>query len=187
LWERQSLCKARVLTGSAQVVQRANRALIEATYCKPWQADFATEIREMRLKLQESASPQNLKRNAGGTMDTEFIVQMLQLQHGLQSPEIRVTGTLAGLTSLEKAGILAASDAEFLRNAYRFQRSIEARIRLMDSSGRHEFPEEPKEQAKLAFLLGYPEREQLVSEVAQMFRDVRSTFLRIFEAAERDG
>jgi len=140
----------------------------------------------MRLKLQESASRRNLKRNAGGTMDTEFVVQMLQLKHGLQAPEIRVTGTLAGLTALEQAGILATNDAKFLRNAYRFQRSIEARIRLMDSSGRHEFPEEPKDQAKLAFLLGYSDGQRLVSEVAQMFRDVRSTFLRIFEAAERD-
>ncbi|NOY30410.1 MAG: bifunctional [glutamate--ammonia ligase]-adenylyl-L-tyrosine phosphorylase/[glutamate--ammonia-ligase] adenylyltransferase, partial [Planctomycetes bacterium] len=187
LWERQSLCKARVLTGSAQVVQRANRAITEATYCKPWKASFATEIRVMRLKLQESASRRNLKRNAGGTMDTEFVVQMLQLKHGLQTPEIRVTGTLAGLTALEQAGILATSDAGFLRNAYRFQRSVEARIRLMDSSGRHEFPEEPKDQAKLAFLLGYSDGQRLVSEVTQMFGDVRNTFLRIFEAAERDG
>jgi len=186
LWERQSLCKARVLTGSAEVVQQVDKAIFDATYCKPWQAEFASEIRAMRLKLQESATQSNLKRNAGGTMDTEFVVQMLQLKHGLQLPEIRVTGTLAGLTALEQAGILAAQDAEFLRNAYRFQRSIEARIRLMDSSGRHEFPEDPKEQAKLAFLMGYADAGQLVSEVTQMFHDVRRTFLRIFETAERD-
>lgn len=187
LWERQSLCKARVLTGSPPVVARVKQAITAATFCKPWQASQAAEIHAMRLKLQESASSQNLKRNAGGTMDTEFVVQLLQLKHGVQMPEVRVTNTLAGLVALEQAGVLATSDAEFLRGAYRFQRSIEARIRLMDSSGRHEFPEDPMNLAKLAYLLGYADADLLVAEVEQTFRDVRSTFLRVVESAERGG
>ena len=185
LWERQSLCKARVITGSPAVRERSMQAVVEATYCKPWQSSFATEIRNMRLKLEETASPRNLKRTAGGTMDTEFIVQMLQLKHGQSLPEIRVHGTLTGLSALEQASILSTSDAEFLRRAYRFQRSTEARIRLMDSSGRHEYPDNPKEQSKLAFLLGYGDSEKLSQEVAKIFREVRETFLKVFDIAEK--
>ncbi len=187
LWERQALCKARVLTGSPLVAESVRRAITEATFCKPWQASDASEIYAMRLKLQESASPNNLKRSAGGTMDTEFIVQMLQLKYGLQSPEVCVTNTLEGLSVLEQAGVLAEVDAEFLRGAYRFQRSIEARIRLMDSTGRHEFPEDSKSLVKLAYLLGYADADLLAGEVQQMFSKVRSTFLRIVESTERDG
>ncbi|MCG8451198.1 MAG: hypothetical protein MI725_16645 [Pirellulales bacterium] len=186
LWERQALCKARVITGSPGAVQRAMQAVAEATYCKPWQPSFATEIRQMRLKLQESASPKNLKRSAGGTMDTEFIVQMLQLKHGQQQPQVRVQGTLEGLTALEHSGILSQADAKFLRTAYRFQRNIEACIRLMNSSGRHEYPEDFKQQAKLAFLLGHNDPTQLSGEVAEMFCEVRGVFLKVFEAAEQD-
>jgi len=185
LWERQSLCKARVITGSSAVVMRAEQAVFAATYCQPWQPCWATEIREMRLKLQESASQRNLKRSAGGTMDTEFIVQMLQLKHGQSLPAVRVTGTLAGLAVLRDHGILTESDAEFLREAYRFQRSIEARIRLMDAAGRHEFPEDPLELTKLAFLLGAPDANKLSQEVGEMFCEVRSAFLRVFEVAEK--
>ena len=185
LWERQSLCKARVITGTPAARERARQAVAEATYCKPWQASFATEIRKMRFKLEESASPANLKRGPGGTMDTEFIVQMLQLKHGQTLLEVRETGTLAGLTALEQASILSPHDANFLRAAYRSQRSIEARIRLMDCSGRHEYPESPKEQAKLAFLLGHADPEQLGKEVTEIFCKVRETFLRVFDAAER--
>jgi len=186
LWERQALCKARVLLGSPAATKRAEAALAEAIYCRPWQASDAVEIREMRLKLQQSASPENLKRGPGGTMDTEFVVQMLQLQHGERLPELRVTGTLAGLTALEAAGCLDSTDAEFLRTAYRFQRSIEARIRLMDSTGRHEFPQEEGDLAKLAFLQGYSNGQQLASEVHELQSDVRNRFLKIFAAAERD-
>lgn len=97
-----------------------------------------------------------------------------------------MTGTIAGLAALQDASILSGDDSEFLSQAYRQQRSIEARIRLMDSTGRHEFPEDPKELAKLAYLLGHSATDQLVQEVTQMFHDVRSTFLRIFSATERD-
>ena len=76
----------------------------------------------------------NLKRGPGGTVDTEFLVQMLQLKHGGDDPSVRVPGTLDALTALEQGGYLSADDAEYFRNSYRFQRSIEARIRLMDAS-----------------------------------------------------
>ena len=185
LWERQALCKARVITGSSAAAERALAAVAAATYSRPWQVSDAAEIRAMRFKLQESASPRNLKRGPGGTMDTEFVVQMLQLKHGDEMPELRVPGTLEGLSVLEQAGILSVEDAAFLWKAYQFQRSIEARIRLMNASGRHEFPDDPVELSKLAFLLGYPFVDALCEEVTQTFHDVRATFLRIFDAAER--
>lgn len=184
LWERQSLCKARVITGSAAARARAEAAVLAATYCRPWQPSFATEIREMRLKLEETASQRNLKRSAGGTMDTEFIVQMLQLKHGVTVPSIRKTGTLAALVALRDQGILSQADADFLSEAYRYQRSIEARIRLMDAAGRHEFPVDELELSKLALLLGQSSPEQLTRDVSEMFCEVRAVFLRLFSEAE---
>ena len=186
LWERLALCKARVVIGSPEAAARTNEALFAATYCKPWQASDASEIRNMRMKLQETASDLNLKRGSGGTMDTEFIVQMLQLKYGKAMPAIRTTGTIAGLRALGEANILQDRDLQSLKNAYRFQRNIEARIRLMDSSGRHEFPTEAMEVAKLAFLSGCNSNEQLSQEVLETFRQVRDIFLRIFKAAETD-
>ncbi len=186
LWERQSLCKARVITGSAAVKQRTKAAVQAAMFCQPWQPKFAAEIREMRLKLQETASPRNLKRAAGGTMDTEFIVQMLQLMHGQRVPSILKTGTLDGLAALRQEEILTSADADFLGEAYRFQRSIEARIRLMDAAGRHEFPDDQLERSKLAFLLGYSDTDKLAREVSEVFCEVRGVFLRVFSAAEQE-
>ena len=185
LWERQSLCKARVVYGSERVSDRANRAVAAAIYCRPWQSADAAAIRSMRMKLQATASPRNLKRSSGGTMDTEFIVQMLQLKHGNDMPEVRVPGTLAGLRALEKSGCVSAEDAQFLQTAYRFQRSTEARIRLMESVGRHEFPDDEKDLAKLAVLLGYANSDLLAKNVKDTFTDVRARFTQLFDAAEK--
>lgn len=186
LWERQSLCKARVIVGSERAAARAMEAVTEAVYGKSWQRADAAEIRAMRTKLEESASERNLKRGPGGTMDTEFLVQMLQLKYGADIPEVRQPNTIAALMALEKVGVLSADDAIFLRSAYGFQRSIEARIRLMDAAGRHEFPADAREQAKLSFLMGTTDSAHLDKKVFDTFRKVREAFNKVFASAERD-
>ncbi len=186
-WERQALCKARVIIGSPPAARRAMAAVVEATYQRPWQASDAAKIRSMRGKLEHSASPRNLKRAAGGTMDTEFVVQMLQLKYGRELPLVRQSGTLAALDMLAGAGCLATEDAQFLGASYRFQRNVEAKIRLMDSAGRHEFPTEPQELARLAFLLGYASGSELAAEVEQVCRETRAAFQRLVRKAEHEG
>ena len=185
LWERQALCKARVIVGSPRAAEYAMEIVAAATFGPPWRREFATEIREMRMRLEETASNRNLKRGPGGTVDTEFLVQMLQLKHGGDDPSIRKPGTLDALAALRDAGYLA-SRCRVLRRSYRFQRSIEARIRLMDAAGRHELPDNPRELTKLAYLLGYPDARELVAEAEHTFAENRARFNRLFDAAERD-
>jgi glutamate-ammonia-ligase adenylyltransferase len=157
----------------------------QAAYGTPWRPEFAAEIRHMRARLEETASQRNLKRGPGGTVDTEFLVQMLQLKHGGDDPSVRVPGTLDALTALEKGSYISADDAAYFRKSYRFQRSIEARIRLMAASGRHELPDNDRELAKLAYLLGNSRPDELVAEAEDTFAENRARFERIFDAAER--
>lgn len=179
LWERQALCKARVIFGGPTAKEYAMEAVAEAAFGPPWRAEQEQEIHAMRLRLEETASPRNLKRGRGGTVDIEFLVQMLQLKHGGKDPSIRVTGTLDALTALEKGGYLSADDAEYFRQSYRFQRSVEARIRLMNAAGRHEFPDDEKELAKLAYLLGV-EPAALEEKAMRTFAENRERFERVF-------
>ena len=185
LWERQSLCKARVVLGASAAAEYAMQAVAEATFGPAWKRQYATEIRAMRMRLEETASRRNLKRGPGGTVDVEFLVQMLQLKHGGADPSIRRPGTLDALEALEEGGYLSSDDADYFCRSYRFQRSIEARIRLMDAAGRHELPESPRELAKLAYLLGYADSSELVAEAMHMFAENRVRFNRLFDAAER--
>lgn len=185
LWERMALCKARVVYGSEPAAQRAMAALAEAAYGPAWSPADAEQIATMRTRLEETAGPRNLKRGAGGTVDTEFVVQMLQLRHGGDDPSIRAPGTLDALRRLGAAGYLSADDAEFFWNGYRLLRSVEARIRLMNSAGRHEFPTDPIEQQKLAFLLGHASGRSLAAEVEACRKETRARFERIFSDARR--
>ncbi|MEX2168936.1 MAG: hypothetical protein WD851_06480 [Pirellulales bacterium] len=181
LWERQALCKARVIYGSPAATEYAMQAVAAAAFGPPWHPEDAQKIRLMRLRLEETASPRNLKRGRGGTVDTEFLVQMLQLKHGGADPAVRVTGTLDALTELEKAGYITPDAAAYFRQSYRFQRSVEARIRLMNAAGRHEFPDDTKELEKLAYLLGV-EPAALEGQATRTFAENRARFERVFDA-----
>ena len=186
LWERQALCKARPVLGSDAGQPAAMEIVAQAAFGTPWRPEFAAEIRQMRLRLEETASKRNLKRGPGGTVDIEFLVQMLQLKHGGDDPSIRVPGTL---DALDRAGTGRLSCRPTMpstsASSYRFQRSIEARIRLMDAAGRHELPDNDRELAKLAYLLGYANPQELVAEAEHTFAENRARFNRIFDAAER--
>jgi glutamate-ammonia-ligase adenylyltransferase len=185
LWERQALCKARPVFGSEAACRAAMEIVHQAAFGTPWRPEFATEIRQMRARLEETASPRNLKRGPGGTVDIEFLVQMLQLKHGGDDPSVRVPGTLDALSALKQGGYLSADDADYFSRSYRFQRSIEARVRLMASTGRHELPDTERELAKLAYLLGYSRQEDLVAEAERFFAENRARFNRLLDAAER--
>lgn len=183
LWERQALCKARPIYGSDQARARTMQTVRDCILSKPWQPSDADEIRRMRQRLEETAASVNLKRGPGGTVDVEFIVQMLQLSHAAESPEVLVPGTLAAIVALNKAGHLSHENCEYLSRSYRFLRNVEARLRLMNTTARHDVPEDDLEQRKLAFLLGYESAELLQRDCQQFTEENRRRFLQIFDEA----
>ena len=63
------------------------QSVAECAYLRPWQPEMAGEIHRMRHRMEQTASPNNLKRGPGGLVDVEFIAQMLQLKHGAHIPK----------------------------------------------------------------------------------------------------
>ncbi len=180
LWERQALCKARPVYGSEAARANAMRAVREAQFVRPWEPANAAEIATMRQRLEDGASPRNLKRGPGGTMDIEFVAQMLQLKHGAANPGVLAANTIDAFQRLQAAGCLSAADADHWTRAYRLLRNVEARLRLMNTTARHDLPDDPLELRKLAFLMGESSPEQLVSNVQETMAENRRRFLRVF-------
>jgi [glutamine synthetase] adenylyltransferase / [glutamine synthetase]-adenylyl-L-tyrosine phosphorylase len=188
LWERQALCKARAVYGSLRAAKGAFAAVAESAFTRRWRRCDAAEIRQMRQRLEESvAAAGDLKRGPGGIVDVEFLVQMLQLKHAHGNPRLRVANTLAALGELQRAGLLSAGDFEVLDASYRLLRTIEGRLRLMNSAARDQLPQDPVELTKLANLLHYPSSDGLLADYGNATRQIRSQFDRIFAAEAGDG
>ena len=182
LWERQALCKARPVFGS-----EANRTAVmdlvyKAITAHQWVDEWKLGIRSMRMAMQNDCSDRNLKRGAGGTVDVEFITQMLQLQHAREDKSILVQGTRDALTSFKSRGILDAQTTDRLEEGYQLLRSVEARLRLMNTTARHDLPDDPDQLAKLAYLLNYADAKLLESTVAEKRKMIREIFDQILPA-----
>ena len=180
LWERQSLCNARVVFGEPAIAEKAMSVVTEAFLLKPWESSMAAEIRKMRMTMQNDASEANIKRGVGGTVDIEFAVQMLQLKNVHDDLSVWTPGTVESIESLVAAGRLSAEMGESLSQSYQFLRSVESRLRLMNVTARHDLPDEEKQLQKLAFLLKYPDAESLTKAVADCRKLTRENFNRIF-------
>jgi len=183
LWERQALCKARVVYGSPRAAELAADAIRQAAFGPEWNAENVASIWQMRKRLEVTATPGNLKRGPGGLVDIEFLVQMLVLKYAAEKPEIALPGTLDALHALQAAGVLTRDDHEYFVTSFRFLRTIQARLRLMSTTARDDLPEEAREIAKLAGLLGYSGREALLDDCRRYTAENRRRTERLFEQA----
>lgn len=183
LWERQALCKARPVFGGEAARDKTMRLVRRIILASPWRAADADEIRRMRKRMEETATRRNLKRGPGGTVDIEFAVQMLQLRHAAESPAVLTPGTLGALAALRKAHCISQDDYENFSQSYRFLRRVEAGLRLMNTTARHDLPGDELELARLAYLLGFSGPAELVEQSQHYTRENRRRFERLFDAA----
>ncbi|TDF82902.1 bifunctional [glutamate--ammonia ligase]-adenylyl-L-tyrosine phosphorylase/[glutamate--ammonia-ligase] adenylyltransferase [Pseudomonas sp. H9] len=152
-WEHQALVRARVLVGCPQVgaAFEAVRARIlgQARDLPKLQA----EVSEMRAKMRDNLGtkvsaagtganafepgvPFDIKQDAGGIVDIEFMVQYAALAWSHDHPELlRWTDNIRILEELEQAGLMPASDAVLLREVYKAFRSAAHRQALQKQAG----------------------------------------------------
>ena len=180
LWERQALCKARTIYGSKLAQQAVQEVVRQIILNVPWKRKRAEEIRQMRERLEQTASDHNLKRGFGGTVDIEFVVQMLQMRYAGQFVEVLVPGTLAAIEALREVGGLTDHDSKVFCESYVFLRSVESGLRLMNTTARHDLPDDPVELRSLAFLLGAAGEQELVEKCQHFRQENRQRFDRIF-------
>ena len=123
-WEHQALVRARPVVGDADLAQAfgAVRARILERPREP--AALTGDVRAMRERMREHLAPNqsdrfNLKHDAGGIVDIEFLAQWGVLAHAHAEPRLlEVTGTAEILNRLGRLGRMAPEEAERLGGAF---------------------------------------------------------------------
>ncbi len=167
LWERQALCKARAVWASPQMVPRVAESLRKMLTALEWRSEYAADIQRHRLRLEQGAAATNIKRGRGGTLDIEFIVQMLQLKFSRTEPSVLVPGTLEALHKLQQHRLLDESASHALSINYRWLRRVESGLRLMNLAARHELPTSQEDLDQLQFLLQNADRSDWPDDVTE--------------------
>jgi glutamate-ammonia-ligase adenylyltransferase len=179
LWQWQVLCRARPVFGEPAACQAVVNRIEQLLVDRSWRDSDAAEFRRQREQLQQGAKPHNLKRGPGGTLDIEFVVQMLQLRHAGRRPDVLATNTQQALTQLAAAGALPRALAEQLADSYRFLRRVESALQLMAAAARHDLPGDDQALAQLALLLGHSNPQRLGEQCLAHMSDNRAVFDRL--------
>ena len=135
VWEHQALTRARFSAGNPTVGQFFNGVRFEVLSQKRNIDVLRNEILEMRRKVHAGhpnpAGKFDLKHDAGGMVDIEFIVQFLVLAYSHQHHQlIGNLGNIALLKMAAEANLIEQSAAEEVADAYRLFRSRQHRLRL---------------------------------------------------------
>jgi glutamate-ammonia-ligase adenylyltransferase len=159
-WEFQALLKARAAAGGEELGSAFEAAAKDAIWGRRLDADDLAELRSMKGRSEEMVSRKGLsdreiKRGRGGIRDVEFSVQLLQLVHGAADALIRQPATLAALEELAEAGYVDRGDAAALALSYRFLRTVEHRLQLVEEAQVHTVPDDPEAREALARVLGF--------------------------------
>ena len=132
-WERMAMTRARAVAGDENLAAHVNDVL-RKNLCAPRDAtttrkDIA-DMRTLMLKEHRPTSAWDLKRNAGGQVDIEFITQCLELVHACTHPGILNPNTHAALTAASDAKLLTVTDAETLLSALALYQRLTHILRL---------------------------------------------------------
>ncbi|MFE3022626.1 bifunctional [glutamine synthetase] adenylyltransferase/[glutamine synthetase]-adenylyl-L-tyrosine phosphorylase [Nocardia tengchongensis] len=124
-WEIQALLRAHQVAGDPGLGIRFLRTIDPVRYPEGGMSpEGVREIRRIKARVDSERLPRganpatHTKLGRGGLADIEWTVQLLQLLHAHEVPELHNTSTLASLDAIERAELIDTADAELLRDAW---------------------------------------------------------------------
>ena len=123
-WEFQALLRARPIAGSEDLGSAFVELIDPYRYPREFTVEQAQQVRRMKARVEHERMPhgadrtRQLKLGRGGLSDVEWLVQLIQLQHAHEMEGLRTTSTLEALDAAVEANLVAAKDAEVLRDAW---------------------------------------------------------------------
>lgn len=137
LWEHQALTRARFCAGDTAIGARfeAIREQVLRQDRSGRDAELKAEIVAMRKRMRDAnvnrSTLFDLKHDAGGMIDIEFIVQYLVLRHACAWPQLTANaGNIALLRLCGELGLIDAQLAARAADAYRAMRKLQHGVRL---------------------------------------------------------
>jgi glutamate-ammonia-ligase adenylyltransferase len=138
-WEHQALTRARFCAGDAAIGQAFHRIRVEILSQQRDAEKLREEVIAMREKMRDGHPNKtdlfDIKHDAGGIVDVEFIVQYLVLAHARMHPELTENrGNIALLGYAASLGLIPEALAVRVADAYRELRRCQHALRLQGAA-----------------------------------------------------
>jgi len=190
-WERAAFIKARLCAGDPEAGQHFLKNVI-APFVWRRNLDFAAieDIQSIKRQIhayhghsEVAVAGHNIKLGRGGIREIEFFAQTQQLILGGRDTSLRSPATLAALEALRARGHVSNVAARELTEAYRFFRTLEHRLQMVEDEQTHTLPKNPHDLAAIACFAGFADVTQFCEALTQRLKTVQGHYARLFEKA----
>ncbi|MDJ0788527.1 MAG: hypothetical protein QNK05_17105 [Myxococcota bacterium] len=177
-WERQALLRARPVAGSEELAGRFEAIRSELLQKAP-EPDLGAEMHRVRARMEEELAKEihgrrDLKTGRGGLLDVEMVVQLLQLTHGSEHPELLEPLPIQAMVERCAAlGLLPAEDATTLGEGWRFLRRLSSRLRVVENRSISDISFDRSDLDSVARAMGYPAKVHSGSSRVPLLEDYR--------------
>lgn len=172
-WEHLALIRSLAI-GPPALVERWEKIREKFAFFGPRNELAISNLLKMRRRSEEEADPSDLKRGAGGIRDVELCVQIAQMLHAENHPELRGRSTLSMLDAIRDAGIFDAESAQILREGCILLRKVEHRCQIESNRQIYSLPEALPLRETIAASLGYRSLNALERELAMHRSRIRA-------------
>ena len=193
-WERAAFIKARVAAGDISTGERFLSMLAPFIWRKYLDYAAIEDIHSMKRQIHAvgghgkiAIAGHNIKLGRGGIREIEFFVQTQQLIAGGRDPELR------GMQTCKMLDVLAAKEwverdvADELKAAYRFLRTLEHRLQMIDDEQTHSLPSSDEGLEHVAIFMGFVGRAEFEQELRRQLTTVQTHYVALFESAPTLG
>ena len=124
-WEHQALSRARAVAGPGELRQRFERLRVELLCAAIRRDTLRDDVRNMRERMRAELSKSgpgefDLKQDAGGITDIEFLAQYWALRWAARHPElVTFSDNIRQLESCASADLVPQATVDVLTHAYR--------------------------------------------------------------------
>lgn len=188
-WEAQALLRARIVAGDAELGARFEQLIAPVRYpIGGLSASALLEMRKLKARMETERLPRgidpnrHIKLGRGGLSDVEWTIQLLQLNHGNEFPELQTTETLQAIVAAEQAGVLTNRDSVILAEAWTLASEVRNAIVLVKGKSSDVLPIDITDLAAIAYLMGYSRSRvgQLEQDYLRATRRARGVTERVF-------
>ncbi len=190
-WERAAMIKARPAAGDLALgaaFLAELRPFVWRKHLDFWAIEDVHSIKR-QINAQRGGGEvallgHNVKLGRGGIREIEFFAQTQQLIYGGRDPGLRNPRTLEALAALAAAERIDHEAADTLTRAYRFLRTLEHRLQMVDDQQTHSLPDDLAGIGRIAAFMGYDETADFEDELFRHLRRVERAYAALFEQAQ---
>ena len=193
-WERAAMIKVRVSAGD----KTAGADFLSRLRNFIWRKhlDFAAirDIHAIKERIHNYYGQRtiflpghNIKVGEGGIRSIEFFCQIHQLIAGGRNRALRKASTQAALKALEGAHVIDHTVSTQLAEAYKFLRTVEHRLQMIDDEQTQKLPTTKAGMAHLATFMGFKDADTFQAKLMVTLSIVKRHYDSLPGAEEKDS